>query len=121
MSVTEWQQYATEKFSAIANKRANTKAFMESASESGCDAAAKGTGLALPVLSRSNFKLFLTRVFECVAVAFTLGNHTVAFTLGNHTVAFTLGQPPSIAAHNPTICSACAPCSHIASGLQPSC
>jgi hypothetical protein len=38
VSVTEWQQYSKEKFSAIANKRANVKAYMESASESGCDA-----------------------------------------------------------------------------------
>eukprot|EP00729_Bicosta_minor_P001810 gene1810-8143_t len=65
MSLTEWQGYASLKFNALASNRANKKAFNEAAT-SGHEKDADDTpgGSSMPVLNRSNFRLFLNRAFD---------------------------------------------------------
>ena len=73
LSLTEWQSYARDKFNVLSNNKANRRAYNETAvapedvNPGGSRPASqvtKGSGLSMPVLNRSNFRLFLQRTFE---------------------------------------------------------
>ena len=63
MSMVEWQAYTSDKFTALGNPAANRKAFFEAAIDAD-PGASKQAGFSMPVLNRSNFKLYLNRCFE---------------------------------------------------------
>ena len=63
LSIVEWSAYVRDKFNPLNNAKANRKAFFEAAIDVDPEASKKG-GLSMPILNRSNFKLYLNRCFE---------------------------------------------------------
>ena len=72
LSMVEWQAYARDKFNALDNAAANRKAFFEAAIDKD-EGSTKGA-FSMPILNRSNFRLYLERCFEYNKVKYAF-NH----------------------------------------------